>query len=66
MQNINFSTATKAEMEAAGYTHVQLKSQINNRRRKSVWGVRPSMNCAHPTRKSLANANERGTGKIRG
>jgi len=66
MQNINFSTATAAEMEAAGYTFTYLGSQINNRRRNSVWGVRPSMNRAHPTRKSLAKANERGTGKLRG
>ena len=42
---INFATATTAELEAAGYKVTTKKSQAKTRRtRKSVWGVRPTMN----------------------
>lgn len=45
MQNINFATATHDELVAAGYKLTVKKSQVKTRRsRKSVWGVRPSMN----------------------
>jgi len=42
---INFATATPAELAAAGYSLTVKKSQAKTRRtRKSVFGVRPSMN----------------------
>ena len=45
---INFATATPAELAAAGYTITTKKSQAKTRRsRKSLFGVRPSMNNAH-------------------
>ena len=44
---MNFSTASKAELEAAGFTVTVKKSQALTRRsRKSVWGVKPRMNNA--------------------
>lgn len=66
--NINFSTATKAELEAAGWTVKVGRSQLRTRRsRKSLFGVRPSINNAqHHSAKTLANADQEGTGKIRG
>ena len=66
MQNINFATATKAELEAAGYTVTTKKSQMKTRRtRKSVWGVRPSMNNArHAAPVKATSGTEVGT-KIR-
>lgn len=44
MQNINFATATRAELEAAGYTVKVRRSQLTKKARKSAWGVKPSMN----------------------
>ena len=42
---INFATATAAELAEAGYTLTVKKSQAKTRRaRKSLFGVRPSMN----------------------
>jgi hypothetical protein len=47
MQNINFATATATELAAAGFTLTVKKSQAKTRKtRKSVFGVRPSMNNA--------------------
>jgi len=47
MTNINFATATPAELAAAGYTLTVKKSQAKTRRtRKSAFGVRPPMNNA--------------------
>ena len=67
MQNINFATATKAELEAAGYTVTVGRSQLKTRRsRKSLFGVRPSINRAnHGSAKTLANADQNSTGTIR-
>ena len=67
MQNINFATATKAELEAAGYSVTVRKSQMKTRRtKKSAWGARPSINRAnHGSAKTLANADQNGTGTIR-
>ena len=59
---INFATATPTELAAAGYTLSVKRSQIKSRRR-SKW-VRPSCNCANPTRTSLANANQISRGEI--
>ena len=70
MQNINFAKATKAELEAAGYTVTVRKSQMKTRRtRKSLWGVRPSMNNnTNNSRSSLKNANltSNNNGSLRG
>ena len=58
MQNINFATATTAQLEAAGYTVTQKRSQLTKRNRKSLFGVRPSMNHARgTTKRSLKEAN---------
>lgn len=60
MKNIDFATATHAELEAAGYTVKVRKSQMLTRRtKKSAWGVRPTMNsnANRGNRKSLKNAN---------
>jgi len=57
MQNINITKATKAELEAAGYTITVGPSQIK-RNRKSLFGVRPSMNNSKgTTKRSLKTAN---------
>ena len=43
--NIDFATATHAELEAAGFVVKVRKSQMKTRRtKKSLFGVRPSMN----------------------
>jgi len=59
MTNINFATATHAELEAAGYTVKTRKSQMLTRRtKKSLFGVRPSMNNSKgTTKRSLKTAN---------
>ena len=47
MTDFNFATATPAELAAIGFTLTVKKSQAKTRRtRKSVFGVRPSMNNA--------------------
>ena len=60
---INFATATPAELAAAGYTVTVKKSQAKSRRtRKSVFGVRPSMNNSrHAAPVKATNGNEVGT-----
>jgi len=59
---INFATATKAELEAAGYTVTQKRSQLTKRNRKSLFGVRPSMNNArHGAPVKATNGNEVGS-----
>jgi len=64
---MNFQTATHSQLIQEGYTVTKLRSQIGSRRRKSLFGVRPSINNAgHNSAKSLKNADEVGTGKIRG
>ena len=64
---LNFATATKAELEAAGYTLTFGKSQMKTgRNRKSVWGVRPSVNNArHAAPVKATNGTETGGSKIR-
>lgn len=60
---INFATATPAELAAAGYTLTTKKSQAKTRRsRKSLFGVRPSMNNArHGAPVKAEHGNENGT-----
>lgn len=41
---IDFATATHAELEAAGFTVKVGRSQRTKKARKSLFGVRPSMN----------------------
>ena len=63
---INFATATHAELEAAGYTVKVRRSQCTKKARKSVWGVKPTINKAHGVY-TIANAPETAThGKLRG
>jgi len=67
MTEINFATATKAELEAAGFTVTRKPSSIR-RTRKSLWGVKPTINKArHASAKTLANADQNGVnGDLRG
>jgi len=60
---INFATATAAELAAAGYTLTVKKSQADTRRtRKSLFGVRPSMNNArHAAPVKATDGNEVGS-----
>ena len=60
---INFATATPAELAAAGYTITVKKSQAKScRTRKSLFGVRPSMNNArHGAPVKATNGNEVGS-----
>ena len=64
---MNFATATKAELEAAGFTLIIKKSQMKTRRtRRSTWGVKPTINKAHGVY-TISNAPESAThGKLRG
>lgn len=65
MQNINFSTASVQELEAAGFTVTQKRSQLTKRNRKSLFGVRPSINNArHGAPVKATNGTEAGD-KIR-
>lgn len=41
--NINFATATKAELEAAGFTVTVRKSQTKTRRTKTFRNTRPTI-----------------------
>ena len=65
-QIIDFATATHAELEAAGYTVEVRRSQLTKKARKSVWGVKPTINKAHGVY-TIANAPEKAaTGTLRG
>ena len=66
---INFATATKAELEAAGYKVTVRKSQLKTRRtKKSIWGVKPSMNNANRgcTPASHATISPKNAGSLQG
>ena len=65
--NINLATASAAELAAAGFTLTVKKSQAKSRRsRKSLFGVRPSMNNAqHAAPVKISEATEIGGGNIR-
>ena len=67
MQNINFATATTAQLEAAGFKVIVKKSQaVSRRTKKSAWGARPSINRAnHGSAKTISNADQNSTGNIR-
>ncbi len=63
---INFATASYAELEAAGFT-VDVRRSQATRKRKSLFGVRPSMNKDKVvTKRTLANANETVRSTMRG
>ena len=67
MQNINFATATHAELKAAGYTVDVRRSQLTKKSRKSLFGVRPSLNKRLTGPTPLKAANEQGkSGKLQG
>ena len=63
MQNINFATATATQLADAGFTLTVKKSQAKTRRsRKSLFGVRPSMNNSkHAAPVKATNGTEVGT-----
>lgn len=63
---INFATASYAELEAAGFT-VDVRRSQATRKRKSLFGVRPTMNKDKVvTKRTLANANEKVRSTVRG
>lgn len=63
---INFATASYAELEAAGFT-VDVRRSQATRKRKSLFGVRPSINKDKVvTKRILANANEKVRSTVRG
>ena len=62
--NINFATATPAELEAAGFTFKAMPSTVRHQH-KSLFGVKRT-NCKKGCRKApLAQAAENFTGNIR-
>ena len=64
--NINYATATHAELEAAGLKVTVKKSQAKTRRtRKSVWGERPTINKKGCGISTVGNMNEEDRGNIR-
>ena len=64
MQNINFATATPAQLAAAGYTVRQMPTTAR-RKRRSVLGVKPTANKKGCRKAALAQAGEDFTGNIR-
>ncbi len=63
---INFATASHAELEASGFT-VDVRRSQATWKRKSAFGVRPSINKDKMvTKRTLANANETARGTMRG
>ena len=63
MTNINFATATSAEMAAAGFTFKKMASTV--RTRKSLWGVKATASKKNCKKAPLAQMNEDSTGTIR-
>ena len=63
MTNINFATATPAEMAAAGFTFKKMASTV--RTRKSLWGVKATANKKGCNKAPLSQMKEDGTGTIR-
>ena len=63
MDNINFATASYADLEAAGFT-VDVRRSQATRKHKSVFGVRPTANKASCKPHRIADANESGRGTI--
>jgi len=63
MQNINFATATPAQMAAAGFTFKKMASTV--RTRKSLFGVKATANKKGCNKAPLAQMNEDFTGNIR-
>ena len=65
-QMINFATASYTELEAAGFT-VDVRRSQATRKRKSAFGVRPSINKDKVvTKRTLVNANEAVRSTMRG
>lgn len=63
MKNINYATASKAELAQNGQTLIKLPSTAK-RTRRSLFGVKPSINKKNCKKSTIANANEEGTGLI--
>ena len=64
MTNINFATATPAQLAAAGFTVRQMPN-TTGRARKSLWGVKATANKKGCKKAPLAQMNEDSTGTIR-
>ena len=63
--NINFATATRAELEAAGFTVDVRRSQATRRRTRSLFGTRPTINKKGCAVHTVGNMNENDRGNIR-
>ena len=63
MTNINFATATAAEIAAAGFTFKKMTSTVRDR--KSLFGVKATANKKGCNKAPLAQMNEDFTGTIR-
>ncbi len=64
MTNINFATATPAQLAAAGFTVRQMPN-TTRRVRKSLWGVKQTASKKGCRKAPLAQMNEDSTGTIR-
>ena len=62
--NINFATATPAQIELAGLTFTKMPN-TTRRTRKSLWGVKQTANKKGCRKAPLAQMNEDFTGNIR-
>ena len=63
--NINYATATRAELEAAGFTVDVRRSQATRRRTRSLFGTRPTINKKGCGISTVGNMNEEDRGNIR-
>ena len=62
--NINFATATPAQLAALGFTVRQMPN-TTRRARKSLWGVKQTSSKKNCRKAPLAQMNEDFTGNIR-
>jgi hypothetical protein len=63
--NINFATATRAELEAAGFSVDVRRSQATRRRTRSLFGTRPTANKKGCGVSAIGNMTEKDRGNIR-
>ena len=63
MENINFATATQAELAAAGFTFKKMASTVRDR--KSLFGVKQTANKKGCNKSALGSMTETGRDVIR-
>ena len=62
--NIDFANATRAELEAAGFSIDVRRSQATRRQTRSVWGAKPSANKKGCGKASVGSMTQDGRGTI--